>query len=327
MFFPRGVVSYPGAGARQRISMKHRSLRVGLVKHPRGVRRVSRRSSLEMRKGKLYCYKVMCGIFATLALFTVARFTSHSNTATVKMSDGDGTSQGHGKDGLLGNEVNSRRWPMFDSRKSSEEIQLRKAIAELEAIIDEKETQLHDAEHDRQPHVGRSRLDQEPAREPEDNISFQPRFAGKTGGLRGRNDPFPSKFEVHGEPLFGPNPVRRPLASDPALHREPVPLIVGGTDGSGTRGVVALLQRLQVPMVVEDGGTLDVHAGYMAKGGWPKVVKPVLDWARGPSYDARKAPHELRASTTEALDKLRSHMERVRTEHQGEPNEHRDKLE
>lgn len=266
----------------------------------------------------------MCGIFATWALFTVARFAlSHSNAATVP----DGTSQGHGKDGLFEHEGNSRRWPIFGSQASSEEIQVRKEIAELEAMVEEKESQLHDAEHDWQPHGGKSRVDgvdEEPITEPQDNISLRPRSTGKTGGLRGRNDPFPSKFQVHGEPLFGPNPIRRPLASDPALHREPVPLIVGGTDGSGTRGVVALLQRLQVPMLVEDGGTLDVHAGYMAKGGWPNVVKPVLDWARGPSYDAGKAPHALRASTSEALVKLRSQMERVRILRR---TEHRDKLE
>lgn len=116
-----------------------------------------------------------------------------------------------------------------------------------------------------------------------------------------------------GEPMFGINPIRESLESRDSLVREPVPLVVGGTDGSGTRSVVALLQRLRVPMVVEDGGTMDVHGSpYMVKGGWPMVVRPVLDWAHGASYDPREAPEGLRGSTIEALGKLRHQMDMVR---------------
>ena len=118
---------------------------------------------------------------------------------------------------------------------------------------------------------------------------------------------------VAGEPLFGVNPVRESLNSKDSLLREPVPLIVGGTDGSGTRSVVALLQHLRVPMVVEDGGTMDVHGSpYMVKGGWPAVVRPVLDWAHGAEYDPQRAPRGLRSSTIEALGNLRHKMEAVR---------------
>lgn len=92
-----------------------------------------------------------------------------------------------------------------------------------------------------------------------------------------------------------------------------MPLIVGGTDGSGTRGVVALLQRLKVPMVVEDKGTMDVHgAPYMVKGGWPEVVRPVIAWAGGTGYESRAAPAGLRGKTFEALGNLRVQMQEVR---------------
>ena len=50
--------------------------------------------------------------------------------------------------------------------------------------------------------------------------------------------------------------------------------MVGGTDGSGTRSIVALLQSLGVRMVIDDTGTNDVHAAVM--GGWPPVVLPAL---------------------------------------------------
>lgn len=119
---------------------------------------------------------------------------------------------------------------------------------------------------------------------------------------------------VAGEPMFGLNPVRRPLELRADLIREPVPLVVGGTDGSGTRGVVALLQRLKVPMVIEDAGTMDVHASpYMAKGGWPAVVRPVIEWAHGAGYDTEDAPDGLRRRTTEMLNRLRQQMNKVGT--------------
>lgn len=118
---------------------------------------------------------------------------------------------------------------------------------------------------------------------------------------------------VAGKPMFGLNPARQSLESYPNAIREPVPLIVGGTDGSGTRGVVALLQRLKVPMVVEDGGTMDIHgAPYMSKMGWPAVVQPVIEWAHGAGYDTRSAPEGLRVSTFSALEKLKSQMNLVR---------------
>lgn len=51
-------------------------------------------------------------------------------------------------------------------------------------------------------------------------------------------------------------------------------LVVGGTDGSGTRRVVQLLTKLGVTVVSEDPETYDIHADLF--GGWPNVVTPVL---------------------------------------------------
>ncbi|CAM9164463.1 unnamed protein product [Discosporangium mesarthrocarpum] len=119
----------------------------------------------------------------------------------------------------------------------------------------------------------------------------------------------PSVLGVPGEPMFDENPLRQVIAADPYTVRRPVPLVVGGTDGSGTRGVVALLKRLGVPMVVEDGGTLDVHGSpYMSKKGWPGVVNPVLQWAQGTGYNSMDASKALRSSTLTAINSLHKTM-------------------
>jgi hypothetical protein len=81
-------------------------------------------------------------------------------------------------------------------------------------------------------------------------------------------------------------------------------LVVGGTDGSGTRRVVQLLADLGVVMVSEDPGTFDIHGAVM-KGGWPPVIKPVLEAAGGNiGYDATLLPPSLVASTSQQLTNL-----------------------
>ena len=108
-------------------------------------------------------------------------------------------------------------------------------------------------------------------------------------------------------------------------------LVVGGTDGSGTRGVVDLLERLGVPIVVDDHLSKDIHAQEI--GGWPSVVGPLLmdqrqrhettgrtlvndvsqptqrlDMCSPRSVEfpprAEKMPPQLASSTTEALLQL-----------------------
>jgi hypothetical protein len=54
-------------------------------------------------------------------------------------------------------------------------------------------------------------------------------------------------------------------------------LIIGGSDGSGTRAFVDTLGKLGVPMLADDAGTYDVHAGAMMNGqGWPPLVQAIL---------------------------------------------------
>lgn len=72
-------------------------------------------------------------------------------------------------------------------------------------------------------------------------------------------------------------------------ERRPV-LVVGGSDGSGTRGVMDILLRLRVDVVFEDKGTMDVHGAEMFNGlGWPELVRLVLNGTGG-SADYDTAP-------------------------------------
>ena len=76
--------------------------------------------------------------------------------------------------------------------------------------------------------------------------------------------------------------------------REPVPLIVGGSDGSGTRAFVDILVKLGVPMVIDDAGTADAHGKVMCSGkGWPCVVSKVLNVTRSANYSAEMLPASL----------------------------------
>lgn len=65
-------------------------------------------------------------------------------------------------------------------------------------------------------------------------------------------------------------------------------LIVGGTDGSGTRSVVHLLDKLGVPISADNAGTLDTHGHEM--GGWPPTVRLVMDATRRADYEVSDLP-------------------------------------
>lgn len=60
---------------------------------------------------------------------------------------------------------------------------------------------------------------------------------------------------------------------NPLVRKESHPpvLMVGGSDGSGTRAFVDILKKLGTNVVVEDGITFDVHAGQI-QGGWPGLI-------------------------------------------------------
>jgi hypothetical protein len=87
--------------------------------------------------------------------------------------------------------------------------------------------------------------------------------------------------------------------------RDPVPLIVGGSDGSGTRAFVMLLEHLNVPILVEDRGTMDVHGSEMYDGaGWPALVSRVLNVTRSASYDLEEIPDPIRQSAKTEIGKF-----------------------
>ncbi len=63
-------------------------------------------------------------------------------------------------------------------------------------------------------------------------------------------------------------------------------LIIGGSDGSGTRAFVDVLGHLHVPMLVDDKATLDIHAPCFYHGdGWPHIVNRVMNETHSARYE------------------------------------------
>ena len=95
-----------------------------------------------------------------------------------------------------------------------------------------------------------------------------------------------------------------------ADSRRDLPIIIGGTDGSGTRSIVCLLDSLGTPMIVENPKTLDVEAsglgaifvndptdrtGRRKVKGWPVSVHETLGRTRSADYDASDLPPDVQA--------------------------------
>jgi hypothetical protein len=95
--------------------------------------------------------------------------------------------------------------------------------------------------------------------------------------------------------------------SSPPGTQVPAVLVVGGTDGSGTRRVVQVLTELGVKMVSEDPKTFDIHADI--GGGWPALVHPVLKATQSLVYDPMALKPTLRNSVSSSLDKLLAQTE------------------
>ena len=85
-----------------------------------------------------------------------------------------------------------------------------------------------------------------------------------------------------------------------------VPLVIGGSDGSGTRAFVDILGRLGVAMLVDDSGTMDVHGKSMLKGrGWPPLASAVLKETRSSNYNFEELSKGLQSMSVSELSKLR----------------------
>jgi hypothetical protein len=94
-------------------------------------------------------------------------------------------------------------------------------------------------------------------------------------------------------------------------------LIVGGSDGSGTRLFVNLLRDLGVPMVVDSWDTMDVTAedidvqGIHGKQehGWPPLVRLVLQSThRAANYTLHDLPRPVQEKVVAALVQLKSSL-------------------
>ena len=79
-------------------------------------------------------------------------------------------------------------------------------------------------------------------------------------------------------------------------------LIVGGTDGSGTRKVVDVLRLMGVLMVSEDPETYDIHADSVL--GWPTIVNPILEATRSLNYEMSTLPQALQQNIKNQLNLL-----------------------
>eukprot|EP01039_Chlorochromonas_danica_P004921 gene4921-5402_t len=93
----------------------------------------------------------------------------------------------------------------------------------------------------------------------------------------------------------------------PTLSPSSSVLIIGGTDGSGTRRVVQVLTELGVSMVSEDPETYDIHADLVK--GWPPLVNPVINHFKSLDYDVSKSPSILLSQTRQSVCRL---LEQVR---------------
>ncbi|GMI54117.1 hypothetical protein TeGR_g3032, partial [Tetraparma gracilis] len=81
-------------------------------------------------------------------------------------------------------------------------------------------------------------------------------------------------------------------------------LLVGGSDGSGTRAVVLLLRQLGVHMVIDEAYG-DASGEEMAGGGgWPAVVLPVLGEVRGADYEFGDLANGTQAFVRAELNKM-----------------------
>jgi hypothetical protein len=73
-------------------------------------------------------------------------------------------------------------------------------------------------------------------------------------------------------------------------------LIIGGSDGSGTRAFVDIIRELGVVIVADDAQSFDVHAAQMfGHQGWPGLVNAVLNVTHTANYEF---PNDIEALTS-----------------------------
>lgn len=83
-------------------------------------------------------------------------------------------------------------------------------------------------------------------------------------------------------------------------------LVVGGSDGSGTRAIVDTLVALGTFFQVEDPNTKDIHGTCMFhRGGWPPLVKLALQETHSANYEFSNLSEAAREKAIQELGRLK----------------------
>lgn len=93
-------------------------------------------------------------------------------------------------------------------------------------------------------------------------------------------------------------------------------LIVGGSDGSGTRTFVQTLMELGVTMIFDDASTMDVHGEEMVlvdedgkkHYGWPPLVQLVLNATHSANYTVHDLPRDVHEKAVASLLRFKSSL-------------------
>ena len=82
-------------------------------------------------------------------------------------------------------------------------------------------------------------------------------------------------------------------------------LVIGGTDGSGTRAFVDTIKSLGVPILADDPHTFDIHASCMfAKKGWPGLIHTILDATHSADYEWEDLPQKTQVIVEREVRRL-----------------------
>ena len=118
---------------------------------------------------------------------------------------------------------------------------------------------------------------------------------------RGYRGPF---HEVHGG--RGRTSLNQSLISQRMKNYKGPTLVIGGSDGSGTRAFASIMRDLGVPLWTEDKETLDVHGSIMfKKNGWPPLASLVLNATHSANYEVQQLSNETLTTAMKELTRLK----------------------
>jgi hypothetical protein len=93
-------------------------------------------------------------------------------------------------------------------------------------------------------------------------------------------------------------------------HDDQPVLIVGGTDGSGTRAFVDALRQLGVLVVADDPDTFDVHGNEMFHHeGWPALINRILEQTHSGNYIYEDLPTTTKTILSREVMALKESLE------------------